>query len=79
MNRQEDLIEEREFAFDVDNQSMLRKVRKHLLADPLDYVRELVQMSVEGKATKIEVKCKPWGFSIEDDGQGITACSHLSP
>ena len=70
--KRDELIEEREFAFEVDNQSMLRKVRKHLLADPLDYVRELVQMSVEAKATEINATYKPWKFVLEDNGEGIT-------
>lgn len=70
--RNNKLIEEKEFAFDIDNESMLRKVKNYLLADPLDYVRELVQMGIQTGATRIDTRCLPWEFSIEDNGVGIS-------
>lgn len=66
------LIEEREFAFQVDSEGMLRKVKKYLLSDPLDYVKELAAMSVLTGAKSISVRTSPWNFSIEDDGSGIS-------
>ena len=54
------LIEERDFAFDIDSESMLRKIKKYLLSDPLDYVKEFIQMSMLTNSTSIEMRNSPF-------------------
>ena len=72
MDEEELLVEEREFAFEVDSERMLRKIKKYLLSDPMDYVREFVQMSMLTGSESIHIKNSPFSFTIEDDGEGIS-------
>ncbi|MBU0666544.1 MAG: hypothetical protein KKC26_04225, partial [Nanoarchaeota archaeon] len=51
---------------------MLKKVKKYLLADPFDYVREFVSVGLLKNPSSIDVKAFPWKFEISDDGDGYS-------
>lgn len=67
-----ELLEEGAFAFDVDNKKLLEKTLKFRFADPYEYINEFMRYANSAKPSKISVKAGRRKVVIEHDGEGIS-------
>ncbi|MBU0666006.1 MAG: hypothetical protein ABIC91_03005 [Nanoarchaeota archaeon] len=66
------VVEDREMGWDVSCDEMLKKMKRFMLSDPFDYVKELLSVELAKNPSKININSKRWAFELRDDGEGYT-------